>query len=129
MLPLAMSNHQPLTTRDPAATCDFTMLYDIRCSSCTSTFSWESWSYGSRDGSSGPSCSRRNTEVFAWYSHLSRFGALSPGVRASMAFIAPHPECPHTTMLATFSASTAYSMALASDRSPVEEPSGIAGGI
>ena len=37
--------------------------------------------------------------------------------------------CPHTTMFGTLSARTAYSIAAASDRSPIEMPSAVAGGM
>ena len=51
------------------------------------------------------------------------------GLHAIAAFIAPHSECPHTTMFATFRTNTAYSIALASERSPIDIPSAVAGGI
>ena len=51
---------------------------------------------------------------------LARLGVSGIGLRASAAFIAPHSEWPHTTMLRTFKTRIAYSIALASAKSPVE---------
>ena len=67
--------------------------------------------------------------MLAWCSHFSRLGVLRFGLCAITCFIAPHSECPHTTIFATFRTSTAYSIALASERSPIEMPSAVAGGI
>lgn len=36
--------------------------------------------------------------------------------------MAPHPECPHTVMERTFSTSTAYSIAAATESSPLSSP-------
>ena len=53
---------------------------------------------------------------------------LRPRVIRQYRLHGPHSECPHTTMFDTFRISTAYSIALASERSPREIPSAVAGG-
>lgn len=116
----------PVQLQPPSRRARATDSWALRCSNCCTTLvrqSCSTASAGARPASlarARVSSAIRSRLGSPCRSHRCSGVRVPPGSELSSACMAPQPECPHTVMERTFSTSTAYSIAAAteSSRSP-----------